>query len=225
MQSTARAYHSHRLYAERWHPHNALLQDALDDTVTYIKANMADAIVCGDAYDVLDLASARVELDGLILEFGVRTGTSINHIAHLHPDRAIHGFDSFEGLPEDWSGSTSPKGTFAGEGRPTVAPNVELVIGWFDDTLGPFLDNHPGDAALVHIDSDLYSSAKTVLDELAPRIVPGSVIVFNEYFNYPNWRAHEFKAWQEFCADRGLGYRYLCWGMYEVAVKVTAIGD
>ena len=78
--------------------------------------------------------------------------------------------------------------------------------------------------ALVHIDSDIYSSAKTVLDNVAPRLRVGSVIVFNEYFNYPNWRQHEFRAFQEFCAAHGVTYRYLCWAMYEVAVRITSIG-
>ena len=66
--------------------------------------------------------------------------------------------------------------------------NVALHVGWFDDTLPAFLDRHDGNVAFVHIDSDLYSSAKTILDNLAPRVGPGTIIVFNEYFNDPNWK-------------------------------------
>ena len=65
-----------------------------------------------------------------------------------------------------------------------------------------------------------------MLDNLAPRIQPGSIIVFNEYFNYPNWKEHEYKAFREFCEQHEVDYEYLCWGMYEVAVKILAIrGD
>jgi hypothetical protein len=216
------AYHGRWYYANRWHPHNALLQDALDETVEYIKANMPDAMIRRDARDVLTYASRQVSLDGLFLEFGVRTGTSINHIARRNRRATIHGFDSFEGLPEPWTGWTMDSGAFAGEGIPVVEPNVELHVGWFDDTLPAFLDDHDGDVAFAHIDSDIYSSARTVLYGLAPRLRPGSIVVFNEYFNYPNWKQHEYRAFREFCGDHGVTYRYLCWGMYEVAVEITA---
>ncbi len=211
------------LYSDRWHPHNALLKEALQETVEYIKTNMASAMIRADALDVLSYASSHVTIDGLILEFGVRTGQTINHIAKSHPNSTIYGFDSFEGLPEDWSGWIQDKGTFAGEGIPQVEGNVRLVAGWFDETLEGFLIENSGDLALAHIDSDLYSSAKTVLDALASRVKPGSIIVFNEYFNYPNWQQHEFKAFAEFCETHAVEYEYLCWGMYEVAVKILSI--
>jgi len=211
------------LYSDRWHPHNALLKEALQETVEYIKANMSNAMIKSNALDVLSHASGHVTIDGLMLEFGVRTGQTINHIAKSHPDATIYGFDSFEGLPEDWSGWIQDKGTFAGEGIPQVNDNVRLITGWFDETLEGFLAENSGDLALAHIDSDLYSSAKTVLDALASRVKPGSIIVFNEYFNYPNWQQHEFKAFAEFCETYAVEYEYLCWGMYEVAVKILSI--
>ena len=223
--AASRSYHSSRAYSERWHPYNTLLQRALDETVDYITAEMSDALIRKDALAVLSLASKQATLDGLYLEFGVRTGTTINHIARANRRRTVHGFDSFEGLPEPWSGYTHDAGTFGGQAIPDVEANVELHVGWFDDTLPEFLASHPGDAALVHVDSDIYSSAKTILDNLAPRLRPGSIIVFNEYFNYPNWKQHEFKAFQEFCAAHGVTYRYLCWAMYEVAVEITSIDD
>jgi len=227
VHTVQRAYfrEHNRLYAERWHPHNALLEDALAETVDYIKTNMKQAMIRSDAYDVLTYASHQVALDGLYLEFGVRTGKTINHIARLNPAVTIYGFDSFEGLPENWSGWLQDKGTFAGEGIPEVDTNVRLVTGWFEESLPPFLADHEGQLALAHIDSDIYSSARTVLDNLAPRIQPGSIIVFNEYFNYPNWKEHEYKAFREFCEQHEVDYEYLCWGMYEVAVKILAIRD
>ena len=223
VRSGVRAYYGQYYYSPRIHPHAALLDEALAETVAYIKANMSNATVRGDAFDVLTFASRRAPRSGLILEFGVRTGSTVNHLAKLNPRRAIAGFDSFEGLPEPWAGWTLDKGAFRGEGIPDVADNVELVKGWFDDSLPPFLEAHGDDAALLHIDSDIYSSARTVLTNLAPRIRAGTVIVFNEYFNYPNWQQHEFKAFQEFCSEHHVEYEYLCWGMYEVAVKILSI--
>ena len=66
-----------------------------------------------------------------------------------------------------------------------------------------------GDISFCHIDCDLYASTKTILDILGKRFVTGSCILFDEYFNYPAWRQHEWKAWKEFCVERGLKYRYL----------------
>ena len=154
----------------------------------------------------------------------MRTGRTINVIARANRSRTIWGFDSFEGLPEPWSGWSLDRGAFGGEGLPTVDQNVELVIGWFDETLPRFLDEHPNPVAFVHIDSDIYSSAVTVLESLAPRLRPGSVIVFIEYFNYPNWRRHEYRAFQEFCERHQVDYEYRSWAIYEVAVELTAIG-
>ncbi|MDX2381051.1 MAG: hypothetical protein QNM02_14975 [Acidimicrobiia bacterium] len=88
-----------------------------------------------------------------------------------------------------------------------------------------FVAANPAPVAFVHVDSDIYSSAKTVLEQLGPRLRAGSVIVFNEYFNYPNWKQHEYRAWQEYCAATGTTYEYLCWGLYEVAVRITGTGS
>ncbi len=223
VRSGIRAYYGQYYYSPRIHPHAAMLDDALAETVAYIKANMTTATVCDDAFDVLNFASRQAPPTGLLLEFGVRTGSTVNHLAKLKRKRTIHGFDSFEGLPERWAGWTLDQGAFRGDGIPEVDENVELVVGWFDDTLPPFLESHPEDVSLAHIDSDLYSSARTVLTNLAPRITAGTIIVFNEYFNYPNWQQHEFKAFQEFCREHDATYEYLCWGMYEVAVKILSI--
>ncbi len=75
----------------------------------------------------------------------------------------------------------------------------------------------------MHIDCDLYSSTKTIFDNLAEQIVPGTVIVFDEYFNYPNWQQHEHKALQEFVNEHKLNYEYLCFTGHgsTVAIKIT----
>lgn len=219
------AFYDRIYYTPRWHPRVALMQRALDRTADYIESNMSDAIIRNDAFDVLTYALGKARTTGLHMEFGVRTGSTIDHIARRRSSTTVYGFDSFEGLPEDWSGYTLSSGAFRDSGIPTVAPNVELVIGWFDATLPDFLARHQEPVSFVHVDSDIYSSAKTVLDNVGPRLRVGSVIVFNEYFNYPNWEQHEFRAWQEFCAAHDVGYEYLCWGLYEVAVRVTATGS
>ena len=219
----SRAYAESYLYSPRWHVHVEMLRRAQQDSADYVGEHMSDALIMEGWRGVLRHASKETTADGMYLEFGVRTGGTINLIAEMNPQSTVYGFDSFEGLPEPWSGWWASDGAFRRTGLPKVRENVELNVGWFDDTLPGFMDDHPGPVAFVHADADLYSSTKTILDNVGPRLQPGSVIVFNEYFNYPNWRAHEYRAWQEFCAAHSVTYEYLSWGFYEVAVRITSL--
>jgi len=155
----------------------------------------------------LSLLSTALELarpNGLFLEFGVASGRTINHMALNAPQIHFYGFDSFEGLPEAWR-SGFDRGVFAQSRLPVVPPNVTLIKGWFEDTLPGFLHDRPQlPLSLLHIDCDLYSSTKTIFANLRDRIVPGTVIVFDEYWNYPGWRDHEFRAFEELLAETGL---------------------
>ena len=114
------------------------------------------------------------------------------------------------------------KGLFAVEKLPPVPANAELVVGWFDRTLPDFLDRHPEPVSFLHIDCDLYSSTQTILTQLKERIVPGTVIVFDEYWNYPDWRRHEYLAFKEFVAQHRVRYCYtsLVPGFEMVAVQI-----
>jgi tetratricopeptide (TPR) repeat protein len=158
--------------------------------------------------------------EGLVLEFGVRFGTSIRQIAAL-AHQNVHGFDSFQGLPEDWHGES--RGSYTTRGAlPVVPGNVVLHAGWFEDTLPVFLAQHPGPVRFVNVDCDLYSSTATVLDHLSGRIVPGTVIVFDEYINHEHWRDDEFRAFQEAVARHGWRYEYLCFSFStrQVVVRI-----
>jgi len=147
---------------------------------------------CKDRYEILDRAAMLAPDDGLILEFGVASGSTLRFLAKLFYPRKVYGFDSFQGLPEAWGNYR--KGHFACD-PPLVPSNVELVVGMFDQTLGPFLDQHPGKAALVHLDCDLYDSTKTVLDLLTPRIVAGTVVVCDEFWICEDHERRAFEEW------------------------------
>jgi hypothetical protein len=99
------------------------------------------------------------------LEFGVLTGTSINFFSNYV--NTIYGFDSFEGLREDWVGTHSPKGTFNLNKRlPKLNKNVIPIIGWVQDTLLPFLEKNKPGINFVHMDMDTYESTKFVLTKI-----------------------------------------------------------
>ena len=156
---------------------------------------------------ILDFALREAPPDGLILEFGVASGGTINFIAE-RTARQVYGFDVFSGLPEDWRPGF-PSGRFASAGLPSVRSNVELVVGLFDRTLPEFFDKHPGTISFAHIDCDLYSATNTVLHHIRSRIIPGSVLLFDEYFNYPEWEMHEFRAFREFVTAYDVSYEYI----------------
>ncbi|SHE69211.1 TylF/MycF/NovP-related O-methyltransferase [Streptoalloteichus hindustanus] len=146
------------------------------------------------------------EVEGMALEFGVFSGSTLKVIAAAREGRAVYGFDSFQGLPEDWR-TGFPAGAFDTEQLPDV-PGAELVVGWFEDTLPTFVAEHEGPVAFLHLDADLYSSTRTVLRHVGPRLRVGSVVVFDEFFNYPGWQEHEYRAWQEYVAETGIEFRY-----------------
>ena len=106
---------------------------------------------------------------------------------------------------------------------PKVPGNVTLHAGFFADTLPGWLDQNPGPVAFIHIDSDLYEPARCVFEHLEERIVPGTIIVFDEYFNYPNWQAHEFRAFSELVERCQVQYEYLSHARFQVAVKIKTI--
>ena len=166
-----------------------------------------------------------VSLNGLWMEFGVFSGKTICTIASCNPTQTIYGFDSFDGLPEFWD-DANPKGAYTLGGKipdkifrganvihgtpyQDWNPNITLIKGLFGDTLPEFAAEHTGPVAFMHIDSDLYSSCKMVLQTFTGRIVPGTVICFDDWCGYPQITNvdHEIKAFAEFLLKTGLGFK------------------
>lgn len=193
---------------------------ALHETVEYVNNFMSSVDSVSTPNELLSKAWSYVERPGLVLEFGVFKGNSINHIASL-TNYTVYGFDSFEGLPERWRDGFG-EGIFKVSRLPDVKANVQLIKGWFEKTLPAFVEKNKGFVAFLHIDCDLYSSTKTVFECLAKQIAPGTVIVFDEYLNYPGWQDGEFKAFKEFLHQNNLNYQYIGYNKFheQVAVKI-----
>ena len=146
-------------------------------------------------------------------EFGVASGVSFRWwlAANAHPDSRFVGFDTFKGLAEDFGPVRT--GTFDRGGTPPDMddPRASFRVGFFQDTLGPFLVEHgerdPSRRLVVHLDADLYSSTLFVLTRLAPVLRPGDVLLFDE-FAVP---LHEFKAFTEF--------------VHAYAVRIRVLGE
>src|SRR3954466_12976205 len=93
-----------RVNAERRQCELELTRAARRSTSNYIKTRMAQAELCSDREEVLDLARGAMPNHGLVCEFGVFQGRTISYLARRIPSRIVFGFDSFEGLPENWRG-------------------------------------------------------------------------------------------------------------------------
>ena len=200
-----------------------LIQTAGFQTSEFIIKNMpkVKTFEGGGAGEILKYSVENSKNDGLFLEFGVFQGNTINIISSMKPNQIVYGFDSFEGLSENWR-TGFDKGSFNLNGIiPKVNPNVELIKGWFDDSLPKFLQTHKAPCSFIHIDCDLYSSTKTVLSLLKNQIVSGTILLFDEYFNYPSWQENEHKAFMEFVQYNDIEFEYIAYSMHEqVAVKI-----
>lgn len=161
-------------------------------------------------FDTLRYCLAEIPIqNGLIAEFGVYKGNSINLIAKAFANKTIHGFDSFEGFPED--GRNDWKQDFSLQGEiPKVADNVVLYKGYFHDTLPAFFTLHKDKFfSFLHIDCDIYSSTATIFEILGNMIKPGCIIVFDELLHYHGFLENEMRAFYEFLNKRNLDFEWI----------------
>jgi Methyltransferase domain len=180
------------------YPLSAVLQNIVESH--QIRATeLAGATMLTDREAVLRFALSQCRtIEGSVLEFGVYQGATLRLLAgEAGGRRSLVGFDSFKGLPEDW-GTLLPKGHFETE-LPAFPReyNIRLEVGRIEDTLPQFLAREPGAIALVHIDCDLYPTTRFVLDHVLPHMPAGGVVVFDEYYGYPTFSEHEYRAWRE----------------------------
>ncbi len=132
------------------------------------------------------------------LEFGVASGHSMRWWLQncQHASSRFYGFDTFEGLPEDW-------GMFAkGEMHANIPEmndnRASFIKGIFQDTLNDFLAKNGANVKntrkVIHMDADLFSATLFALSQLYPFLQKGDIIMFDEFNVY----GHEFRAFHLF---------------------------
>jgi hypothetical protein len=179
----------------------------------------------GFSNDVLTRALAASPDSGTTLECGVYFGRSLRIIAAATPG-PVHGFDSFQGLPEAWHAG-EPEGAYSTGGRlPAMPANVSLHAGWFEDTLPAFFSTGQAPIRLLHVDCDLYASTRTVLAAAARHLVAGSIVLFDDFLGYPGFEEHELRAFQEHVAEHGMSWEVVAGSLLGrvVAIRVTGAG-
>jgi predicted O-methyltransferase YrrM len=162
---------------------------------------------------------------GIVAEFGVYKGYTLRLIADSLPRQEIYGFDSFEGLPENWRAGFD-KGVFKVDSK-SIAPfqdNVRLYSGLFDESIPIMLNEDARKMSFIHIDCDLYSSTKCIFDLISSRLQVGTVIVFDEYFNFPGWEHGEHLALLEAARNSCFSFDYLFYNALgqQVSIIVTS---
>ena len=160
----------------------------------------------------------------LFLEFGVAGATSTNHFAKLlsNTNEKIYGFDAFLGLQEDWvgmlRGRTAGAYSYYGD-LPKVLNNVELVVGWLQDTLSDFLNSKQEQKIVfAHFDMDTYLPGKFGLEMIKPYLVCGSIILFDDFYGFPGWKNSDFKSLNEiFNTDE---YEFIAFSHTAAAIRI-----
>ena len=146
----------------------------------------------------------------LFIEFGVWKGYSINFFAQNinHQKSVFFGFDSFEGLPEDWY--TNPKGTFNVDGKiPEINDQrISFVKGWFNQTLPKFIDENllktTYPKMIVHYHPDLYGSTLFCLTQI-DRLKIKYLAIFDEFTR------DETRALYNYIQSHGASVKFLAY--------------
>lgn len=155
--------------------------------------------------NLFDLVGSQVgQRQVLYMEFGVFEGAATRYWSSLlrNPNSKLHGFDSFEGLPQNWL-PHRPRGHFSLQGKiPQIDDaRVRFFKGWFEQTLPDYaLPAH--EVLILNFDADLYSPTIFVLNALEAAIVPGTYLYFDEF----NHQFHELRAFDEFIQRTGMKF-------------------
>tara|TARA_B110000971_G_C19982850_1_gene488173 strand:+ start:878 stop:1597 length:720 start_codon:yes stop_codon:yes gene_type:complete len=177
-------------------PFEKYQKESLEKSYNHFKKYFAKSIFLRDdkIKNYAILKSLEIDKEGLYLEFGVHKGRSINLLSKLIKDKTIYGFDSFEGLREDWKGTQATKGTFDLKGQiPKLNKNVSPIKGWIQDTLPNFIKKSEN-INFVHIDVDTYSTSNFILKTIKPFLNDGAIILFDEMYNCIGWEENEYKS-------------------------------
>jgi O-methyltransferase len=150
----------------------------------------------------LHLATKVAGVEGIVAECGTWRGGMIAGIADvLGSGRSYYLCDSFQGLPpvkeidgaaaKAWQDDTTSPSYLNNctaseeDARSAIsmssAKDYQIVKGWFEETL-PKLPAQP--IALLRMDADWYDSTKCILENLAMRVVPGGLIIIDDYYTW-----------------------------------------
>jgi hypothetical protein len=167
------------------------------------------------------------DVPGEIVECGVFKGASLMRFAMFREvfgdatAKELIGFDTYDTFPEpEFEPDKQRRKDFIDEaGSESISveqltkvftnkdiDNYDLIVGNVNNTVPDYVEDNPElRISLLNIDIDVYGATKTILEELYPRVVPGGLILFDDYGKFPG----ETKAVDEFFCQNELKIRRL----------------
>lgn len=196
------------------------------DSANFIRPYLANASLFVNkkgGYFQFTMSKVLKNQKGLWLEFGVKSGGSAKFFApyasEFSVNSTLYGFDSFEGIRNDWSAVGTPVGSFSLNAKvPKKIDNCDFIVGWVEDTLPEFLKLHQEQIAFVHFDFDVYPPTKFALEAISGRLMPGSIILFDEFHGYPGWRHHEKRALEEILDSSQ--YKFIAFSRKQACIQI-----
>jgi hypothetical protein len=154
-------------------------------------------------------------------EFGVWRAEAFRYL--IKTFKKGYGFDTFEGIPEDWHSEKA--GTYTSDGNVPKIKGGKFIVGKFEDTLPGFFAEKRPTASIINFDADLYSSTICALNFAKPVIDQHTILIFDEFLMNDYWEEDEYKALEEFCTDNDYTYEVLAISFFtkQVAVKIVGI--
>ena len=153
-------------------------------------------------------------------EFGVWRGEAFKYL--IKTFKKGYGFDTFEGLPEDWHNEKA--GTYSSEGNIPKVAGGEFIVGKFEDSLPKFFAKKRPMSSIINFDADLYSSTICALNFSKPVIDRHTILIFDEFLINENWEQDEYKALEEFCNKNHFTYEVLAISFFSKQVAVRLLG-
>jgi hypothetical protein len=218
-----------RLKKQTSNPIDYYLEDISKECYEIFKNDIKKSAVCINdddirRYSILKAIENHLSLaNNLFLEFGVYKAESINYFSNILKkyNKNIYGFDSFEGLEEEWITTEYHEiETFSLKGIiPKINKNVLIIKGKVHDTFEEFIfNNKSSKISFMHVDMDTYLPTKFVLEKAKPFLIKGSVILFDEFYGYPGWQNQEYKAFNEIFNDTQ--FEYIAFASRQVAIRI-----
>ena len=205
-------------------PYNLYRQEEIINSYNHFKKHFKSSVLINQnkigEYSI-NLAKKNDEnLNCTYIEFGVWKGTTINFFSnHV---KKIYGFDSFDGLKEDWVGHRIIAGRYrlSNDQMPNFNKNVIIVKGLIQDTLENFLKENNPKINFVHVDIDTYETCYFLLEKIKPYLINNSVILFDELYNHPGWDVGEYKALKELFKEEEFKFKAFSADRTAVAIQI-----
>ena len=171
-----------------------------------------------------DAIIKKSEVSKPFYEFGVWRASSFKYL--IKTFKKGYGFDTFEGLPEDWDvGDAIEKaGAYSSDGIVPKIKGGEFIVGKFEDTLPTFFSENRPIASLINFDADLYSSTICALNNSKSIMDRDTILIFDEFIINDSWEQDEFKALNEFCLLNNFQYEVIAVSFFTKQVAIKLIG-